>query len=68
MPLGMDGYKKISDLLTDLKLNAFQKQNIKVIEDATQNIVWVVGVRIDDRYKIGENTKSVYLVQPQTNQ
>lgn len=68
IPLGMVGYKKISDLLTDLKLNTFQKQNIKVIEDATQNIVWVVGVRIDDRYKIGENTKSVYLVQPQTNQ
>lgn len=68
IPLGMEGFKKVSDLLTDLKMNTFQKQQVKVLEDATQNIVWVVGVRIDDRYKIGENTKSVYLVQPETNQ
>ena len=56
-PLGMKKFKKISDLLIDLKVPVIHKRNIKVL-CSDDDIVWVVGLRIDDRYKISPFTRS----------
>jgi tRNA(Ile)-lysidine synthase len=56
-PLGMKNFKKISDFLIDLKVPVIQKRNINVLCSG-DDIVWVIGLRIDDRYKISPFTKS----------
>lgn len=57
-PLGMKGSKKLSDFLTDLKLDRFSKENVRVLcSDGV--IVWVVGMRIADRFKVAKNTKRI---------
>ena len=52
IPFGMKGSKLVSDYLTDCKMNVLQKKRQLVMTDASGNIVWLVGKRIDDRYKI----------------
>ena len=62
-PFGMKGTKLISDLLTDIKKNLFEKQQQLVIEDAKGNIIWVVGIRTDDRFKIDSKTTNILKVE-----
>lgn len=57
-PLGMKGTKKISDYLIDNKISVMEKQNVLVVT-SNDRIVWVVGMRIDERFKITPQTKRV---------
>ncbi len=57
-PIGMQGSKKISDYLNDIKINSFEKKEQLVLENAG-SIVWVIGKRLDDRFKLTPNTKKV---------
>ncbi len=57
VPLGMKGKKKVSDLLTDVKMPLHKKKNVLVLTTAKNEIIWVVGVRADDRFKITPWTK-----------
>ncbi len=55
-PLGMAGKrKKISDLLIDLKIPRSNKAEVLVLE-SDHKIVWVVGLRADERFKVSENS------------
>ncbi|WP_419241136.1 tRNA lysidine(34) synthetase TilS [Cardinium endosymbiont of Nabis limbatus] len=58
-PLGMQGRKKISDLLIDLKIPMAIKNKTLVVTSKYQ-ILWVVGHRIDERFKISQATKRVF--------
>lgn len=65
-PLGMKGKKKLSDFLIDQKINRFQKEDIQVVTSKGE-IVWIVQLRIDDRFKVTEKTKRIAelkVVQP----
>ena len=59
-PFGMRGKKKlVSDLLTDLKLSLFEKENQLVVTDARDRILWVVGRRSDEWARVTDETKKV---------
>lgn len=60
-PIGMQGFRKLSDFLTDLKIPLPDKQNTWVITSGS-DIIWVVGHRIDDRYKVTTNTKEIFKI------
>lgn len=62
IPYGMKGQKLVSDFMTDMKLNLFEKRRQLVMADAEGRIVWVVGRRVDDRFKITNQTKTVFRV------
>lgn len=58
IPLGMRGFKKLSDYFIDVKFNCQEKENIWLLCSG-DDIVWLVGERIDDRYKVNPETKTV---------
>lgn len=58
MPLGMTGYKKISDYLTDIKMDKMSKSYQPVMTSGDK-IVALIGQRIDERYKITAHTKNI---------
>ena len=58
VPFGMTGRKKVSDFLTDAKVSVAEKQRQFVLLSG-DDIVWLVGRRIDDRYRLTEETENV---------
>lgn len=56
VPFGMKGSKLVSDFLTDRKLNLFDKRRQLTVTDASGNIIWLVNMRSDNRYRITSST------------
>ena len=61
-PFGLKGTKLLSDFMTDIKLNRFEKENQKVMCDANQ-IAWVIGKRSSDIFRVDEATKKVLILE-----
>ena len=61
-PLGMKGRKKLSKYLKDEKLSLVDKENTWVLT-SNNNIVWVVGRRADERFKVTDQTKKILKIE-----
>ncbi|HNQ68588.1 MAG TPA: tRNA lysidine(34) synthetase TilS [Bacteroidales bacterium] len=61
-PFGMKNFKKLSDFLKDEKFNLYQKSDVLLVE-SDDEIVWIVGIRADNRFRITENTKKVLILE-----
>ena len=59
VPFGMKGRKLLSDLMTGLKMNVFEKRRQLVVVDSQGIIVWAVGLRTDHRVAVDDQTKNV---------
>ena len=64
IPLGMRSEKKVSDFLIDLKVPFNSKADITLIESAGE-VVWIVGHRIHERYKVTSETSRILIIEPQ---
>lgn len=58
-PLGMEGTKKLSDLLIDAKVPRRQRSITPVVRDDTR-IVWLAGVRMAEEYKVDDRTRRAF--------
>jgi tRNA(Ile)-lysidine synthase len=61
-PLGMTGMKKLSDFFVDEKYSIPEKESAWILASGNQ-LVWIVGKRMDDRFKITENTKRILRIR-----
>ncbi|MCI5084266.1 MAG: tRNA lysidine(34) synthetase TilS [Saprospiraceae bacterium] len=67
-PLGMKGkHQKVQDFFTNQKVTRFEKDRIWLLETANKEIAWIVGYRIDHRFRLTPNTKFCYQLQFKPN-
>jgi tRNA(Ile)-lysidine synthase len=63
-PLNMNNQKKkVQDYLTDNKVDRFDKQNVFILLNADGNIVWIIGFRQDNRFKIQPNSEQIIIFE-----
>ncbi len=58
IPFGMKGFKKISDYFNDKKISIPEKESVWLLCSGN-DIIWILGERTDDRYKINDKTKNI---------
>ena len=61
VPFGMKGMKKLSDFFIDRKIPKAKKNRIPLLCNGNGDILWVIGLRSDDRYKVTQDTKRILI-------
>ena len=61
-PIGMKGKKKVSKYLKDEKLTPIEKDDTWILTSENK-IVWVVGRRADDRFKVTDQTNQIFKIE-----
>jgi tRNA(Ile)-lysidine synthase len=64
-PLGMKQKKKLSDYFVDNKYSVIEKEHCRILE-SERKIVWIIGDRIDNRFRITKSTKKVLIIEVET--
>lgn len=67
MPIGMRNYKKLSNFFIDQKIPLPQKDSIPILINGNGDVVWVAGLRQDNRYKVTATTKKVAIFEQKLN-
>lgn len=62
IPFGMKGRKKVSDYMTDRKFSLLRKEQQWVL-CCGEKIIWLIGERTDNRFRIGASTKRILTVR-----
>lgn len=62
-PLGMKVRKKLSDFFISLKTPLQRKSEIPLLVNGNGDIIWVAGLRMDNRYKITAETKKIAIFE-----
>jgi tRNA(Ile)-lysidine synthase len=62
-PFGMKQTKKLSDFFGNNKLTEFDKQAVWILENGNNEIIWVMGHRSDERYRIKGNEVNLYKIE-----
>ena len=60
-PLNLKGKKKLSDYFINNKFSNFEKDECWILQSGN-DIIWIVGHRTDDRYKVTKDTKHIYKI------
>jgi tRNA(Ile)-lysidine synthase len=63
VPLGMSGSKKLQDFLVDEHVPLEQRDSLPLVATSAGAIVWVVGMRIDERFKVTPGTSTAIRLQ-----
>lgn len=62
-PIGMDmKNKKVKKFLIDIKLNQFQKEDCQLLVDSNDDIIWLIGYRADERFKVEASSSDIIRV------
>ena len=59
VPFGQTGTKKLSDFFINEKLSLIEKERCLILTNGDGSIMWIIGYRSDNRYRITEKTKKV---------
>ncbi|MCD7974150.1 MAG: tRNA lysidine(34) synthetase TilS [Candidatus Azobacteroides sp.] len=59
VPFGMKGKKKLSDYFTDRKMCLPEKEMLWILCNAKDEILWIVGERADNRFRVTETTRDI---------
>jgi len=62
-PLKMKGLKKVKDFFIDNKIPKSHRDSIPILADSEDQIIWIVGMRLDNRVKVGSDTKKVFCLK-----
>jgi tRNA(Ile)-lysidine synthase len=63
VPLGMRGHKKLKSYFIDRKIPRERRSNIPILTNAEDDIIWVYGERISDRFRVTNSTKKVLIIE-----
>jgi len=63
VPFGMKRSKKLKNIFIDKKISLADKKNIPILTTNKEEILWVGGICIDDRYKITNKTKNIISIK-----
>lgn len=58
-PFGMKGQKLLSDFAREQKLNVFEKERLRVLVNGNGDILWVIGHRSDERYRVRQGERDI---------
>ena len=62
-PLNGIGKKKLSDFFTDNKLSSVEKTSVQLLCNAKNDIVWIIGMKSDNRFKVGKQTNKILKIK-----
>jgi tRNA(Ile)-lysidine synthase len=66
-PLGMKTFKKLSNFLIDEKVPLPDKASVPLLINGNGEVIWIAGLRADDRYKVTSTTKKVIIFELKFN-
>lgn len=64
VPFGMKGKQKLSDYFINNKFSLKEKEATWLLCD-NEKVVWIVGYRSDNRYRVDHSTKNIYIIEIQ---
>ena len=62
-PIGLKGKKKLSKFFKDEKMSLLEKENAWILCTANNNIIWVIGKRLDEHFKVTKTTSKLLKVK-----